>query len=385
MPASDGQPLDVKSLGAADLEQFAKDHGFPAYRGRQVHEWLFKHRATSFEAMTNVPAALRDVLKESAWIRTISERTRVASTDGTIKLLFGLSSGRTVETVLIPDFDEAGNVRRLTVCVSSQVGCAMGCTFCATGRMGFHQDLTASEIADQVLAANDIGSPVFGRRVTNVVFMGMGEPLLNIDAVLGSVDLLCDSRILGLSPRRITISTVGLAARIRELADSDRGTNLAVSLHAPVDEKRSAIMPVNRKAKTDLTALRSAIAYYHSQTGRPVTYEYCMFSGFNDTTEDAARLVQVTRWAPSKVNLIMYNTVEGSGFQQTSEAQLNRFIRHLTDNGVRVTVRRSRGQDIAAACGQLASSAPVPDRASSIRTKGQAGKGPEPKGSETPA
>lgn len=385
MTAQDGQLLDVKSLGAADLERLAKDHGFPAYRGRQIHEWLFKHGATSFDAMTNVPAALRDILQESAWIRTIAERTRATSSDGTIKLLFDLSSGRAVETVLIPDFDESGSVRRLTVCVSSQVGCAMGCTFCATGRMGFHQDLTASEIADQVLFANEIGLATFARRVTNVVFMGMGEPLLNFDAVLGSVDLLCDDRILGLSPRRITISTVGLATRIRDLADNDRGTNLAVSLHAPIDEKRSAIMPVNRKAKTDLSALRSAIAYYHSHTGRPVTYEYCMFSGFNDGPEDAANLVRVTRWAPSKVNLIMYNTVEGSGFQQTSEAQLNRFIRHLAENDVRVTVRRSRGQDIAAACGQLASSAAVPDRASSIRRKGQASPGPEPRGSETRA
>lgn len=385
MPASDAALLDVKALGAADLERLATDHGFPAYRGRQVFEWLFKHGAKSFDDMTNVPAAFRSALTKAAWIRTISERTRMVSSDGTRKILFGLSSGRAVETVLIPDTDESGQVRRLTVCVSSQVGCAMGCTFCATGRMGFHQDLTASEIADQVLAANDIASDVFDRRVSNVVFMGMGEPLLNLDAVLGSVDLLCNDQILGLSPRRITVSTVGLAGRIRELAESDRGTNLAVSLHAPIDDKRSAIMPVNRRAKTDLTALRSAIEFYYSTTGRPVTYEYCMFKGFNDTVEDAEHLAQVTRWAPSKVNLIMYNAVAGTGFEQTSEPQLNRFIRQLTERSVRVTVRRSRGQDIAAACGQLASTTPEPDRAASAQTKGQATPAPAPKGSETQA
>jgi 23S rRNA (adenine2503-C2)-methyltransferase len=220
--------------------------------------------------------------------------------------------------------------------------------------MGFHQDLAASEISDQVIAMNRLALNAFSRPVTNVVYMGMGEPLLNFQAVLDSVSLLSDSRVLGLSPRRITISTVGLAARIRTLADANAGVKLAISLHAPDDTKRSSIMPVNRKAKTDLRALRQSVVYYHKQTGDPITYEYCMFNGFNDTDQDAAHLAAVTRWAPSKVNLIMYNHVDGTGFRRTSEDRLNAFIAHLVAKGVRVTVRRSRGQDIAAACGQLA-------------------------------
>jgi 23S rRNA (adenine2503-C2)-methyltransferase len=230
----------------------------------------------------------------------------------------------------------------------------MGCTFCATGRMGFHQDLTASEIADQVIAMNRLSLNTFSRPVTNVVYMGMGEPMLNFQAVLDSVSLLSDARVLGLSPKRITISTVGLAARIRNLADANLGVNLAISLHAPDDTKRSSIMPINRKAKTDLRALRQSVVYYHKMTGAPITYEYCMFDGFNDTDQDAAHLAAVTRWAPSKVNLIMYNQVDGTGFRRTHDERLNAFIALLVGKGVRVTVRRSRGQDIAAACGQLA-------------------------------
>jgi 23S rRNA (adenine2503-C2)-methyltransferase len=346
--------VDIKSLTPTELEQFAVEAGFDAFRGRQLHEWMFRHHARSFDEMVNLPSRFRRFLESTAELRLITERERHNSEDGTCKILFTLASGRSVETVLIPDFNEDGAARRVTVCVSSQVGCAMGCVFCATGRMGFHQDLTASEIADQVLAMNRIAEKTYGRRVTNIVYMGMGEPLLNYDSVVKSVELLRDQRILGVSARRITLSTVGIAGRIRDLADDNPGVKLAVSLHAPEDAKRSSIMPVNRKAKTDLVALRSAIRYYHAKTGQDVTYEYCMFSGFNDTDADAASLAGVTKWAPSKVNLIMYNAVAGTGFEQTDESTLNRFIARLVADGVRVTVRRSRGQDIAAACGQLA-------------------------------
>ena len=220
--------------------------------------------------------------------------------------------------------------------------------------MGFRQNLTSGEILDQVRFMDDLARERFDRGITNIVFMGMGEPLLNFEAVLRSVDVLIHPRAFHLAPRRITISTVGLARQIRRLADEDRGTRLAISLHAPSDDKRSAIMPVNRSEKTDLTALREAVQYYYRKLRRPVMYEYCLFHGANDTLEDARRLARVSRWAPSKVNLIMYNPVDGLGFHRTPDDHLQRFIRELVGHGVTVTVRRSRGLDIDAACGQLA-------------------------------
>ncbi len=347
-------PVRLLDLSRADLEAFAQSHGQPRFRGRQLYRWLWKRGARRFGEMTDLPAAFRAHLERAASLGATRVEKVQQATDGTLKALVALESGRQVETVLIPDLDRDGSVRRLTVCVSSQVGCAMGCAFCATGTMGFRQNLTAGEIADQVVQMNRLAGEHWGARVTNVVFMGMGEPLLNVGAVLQAVENLTDEDGLGLGARRITVSTVGLARRIRELADRKVRFKLAVSLHAPFDDKRSSIMPVNRSEATDLAALKDAIQHFARQTKSPVTYEYCMFRGFNDSEADAAALADVAHWAPAKVNLIMYNPVEGLPFQPTGEAQLERFIRVLVRRGVTVTVRRSRGQDIAAACGQLA-------------------------------
>ncbi|MBO6576343.1 MAG: 23S rRNA (adenine(2503)-C(2))-methyltransferase RlmN [Rhodothermales bacterium] len=353
-------PVELTSLSLEGMEALVARLGQPSYRAKQLYRWVYHSDAASVEAMSNLPAALRSALASETTLARLALTHRVQSRDQTIKLLFRLSSGRHVESVLIPDFATEndrygeGPATRLTVCVSSQVGCAMACSFCATGRMGFHQNLTAGEILEQVVLLDALAHKEFGRGVSNVVYMGMGEPLQNYQEVVRSVHLLRDEAGLGLSARRITISTVGLARRIRQLADDEVPANLAISLHAPDDTKRSSIMPVNRAAKTDLTALRDAVRHYASTTGKPVTYEYCMFSGFNDSVEDARNLARVCRWAPSKVNLIMYNPVPGLGFDRTEEKTLNAFIRVLVDGGVRVTVRRSRGQDIAAACGQLA-------------------------------
>lgn len=350
---------DLKALDKAGLEHQLAANGFPAYRGRQIFGWLYGKGVTSFEEMKNLPKALRETLEKHAHISQIREIRRATSKDRTIKLLFELESGRHVESVLIPDFNEDGTARRLTVCVSSQVGCAMGCHFCATGLMGFHQNLTAGEIYDQVFRLNILAHETFGRGVTNVVYMGMGEPMQNYDAVVKSTRLLTDPDALGLAPRRITVSTVGLARRIRKLADDQAaGTvppvNLAVSLHAPTDDQRSAIMPVNRSEKTDLTALKDSIQHFVSQTGRRITYEYCLFEDKNDGPADAVNLAKVTRWAPSKVNIIVYNPVPGADFRSPGEGRLNQFLKALVAKDVTVTVRRSRGQDIDAACGQLA-------------------------------
>jgi 23S rRNA (adenine2503-C2)-methyltransferase len=346
--------VSLLTLSRAELVSLAQELGQPAYRGGQLFAWLYGKGVRTFEGMTDLPRLFRATLAERFALDSLPLVHRVQARDGTVKCLFALPSGRQVEAVLIPDFDEDGDAQRLTVCVSSQVGCAMGCAFCATGQMGFRENLTAGAIFDQVWHLNTIAETEFGRRITNIVFMGMGEPLLNYGQVLNAIEGLTHEEGLGLSPRRITVSTVGIARRIQQLADDGARFNLAVSLHAPVDAKRSEIMPVNRNERTDLKALREAIRYYTEKTGRPVTYEYCMFEEFNDTEEDARQLVRVARWAPSKVTLLLYNPVESLPFRRTEDEQLNRFIRVLVASRVTVTVRRSRGQDIDAACGQLA-------------------------------
>lgn len=346
--------VDLKALSRAGLEAFAVEHGQPAFRGRQIFRWLYNRGASSFNEMTDLPKSFREHLSRVAKIGLIDRITRSVSSDGTIKSLYRLGTGREIEAVLIPEFASDGAPLRMTVCVSSQVGCAMACSFCATGLMGFHQNLTAGEIFDQVADMDADARQTYGRGITNVVFMGMGEPLQNYAGVVRSVEMLSREDGFGLAPRRITISTVGLARRIRKLADDDLRTNLAVSLHAPTDDKRSSIMPVNRAAATDLTALREALQYYISKTGRHVTYEYCMFAGVNDSLDDADQLARFAHDAPGKVNLIQYNPVDGIDFERSPEDRVNAFIRRLVDRDITVTLRRSRGQDIDAACGQLA-------------------------------
>jgi len=345
--------IDLKALSRLELEAFAVEHGQPRFRGRQLFKWMYGKGVSTFEEMTDLSLSFREHLSRVAVLPKLFPDILQTATDGTIKGLFHLPSGRQVEAVLIPDFDETGNAKRMTVCVSSQVGCAMGCSFCATGLMGFQENLTPGAIFDQVKFMQKMALRHYKRPITNIVYMGMGEPMLNYDNVLKSVECLTHADGMGLSPKRITVSTVGLARRIRQLADDQTAFNLAVSLHAPTDDQRSSIMPVNRKTPTDLKALLESIQYYTRKTGREVTYEYCMFAGFNDGEWDASNLANVVDAAPGKVNLIMYNPVEGLGFQRTDEKQLDRFIKVLVERSVTVTVRRSRGQDIDAACGQL--------------------------------
>jgi len=346
--------VDLKTMDRAALEKFVVEHGAPRYRGEQLFNWIYGKGVSDFELMSNLPRGMRRGLERDATVEDIEIVEQQQAADQTVKALFRLPSGREAETVLIPAIDERGEARRLTVCVSSQVGCAMGCEFCATGLMGFRENLTPGAIFDQVWHMNEVAQERFGRSVTNVVFMGMGEPLLNYAAVRDSISILTDEDSLNLSAQKITVSTVGLARRIKDLADDQLRSNLAVSLHAPDNETRSSIMPVNEAEKTSLPALKEAIQYYSKKTGRPVTYEYCLFKGVNDSEDDARTLAEVARWAPSKVNLLMYNPVDGLNFERTSEARLDRFVEVLVEEGVTVTVRRSRGQDIDAACGQLA-------------------------------
>ena len=348
--SSQAPRINLKTLDPPGLESLALRLGEPAYRGRQLLQWLHGKGVRSFGAMTNLPAAFRAKLQAHCTIDSITLATVRTSDDGTTKALFSLLSRRLVEAVLIPD-PAAG---RFTACVSSQVGCAMDCAFCATGRMGFSQNLTPGEIYDQAYYLNTLAHERFGHGLTNVVYMGMGEPLLNYDSVRTSLTLLTHPQAMGLAPRRITVSTVGLARRIRMFADEDLGVNLAVSLHAPTEEKRSRILPVNRSHATGLNTLLESLQYYCRTTRRRITFEYCLFLDFNDTEEDARALVRICRQLRSKVNLIMYNAVAGLRFMRTTEERLNRFMRILASHKVPVTVRRSRGEDIEAACGQLA-------------------------------
>ncbi len=347
------EAVDLKTLDRIELECLATELREAPYRGRQIFEWIYGKGARTFGEMTSLPVSLRDKLDRDYRIGCAEVEALSTSEDGTVKALVRLESGRHVESVLIPDL-EGTEVRRLTACVSSQVGCAMACAFCATGTMGFQQNLTSGEIFDQAWTMNRLSTERHGRGLTNIVFMGMGEPMLNYPNVLKAIRTIVDPKGLDIAPRRITVSTVGISRRIRQLGDDDPGVRLAVSLHAPTDEQRSAIMPVNRAARTDLAALKDALEYYWSKTKRDVTYEYCLFDGVNDSNADAEALAGIARWIPSKVNLIMYNPVSGLPFSRTPEDRVNQFVRALVQKGLTVTIRKSRGQDIDAACGQLA-------------------------------
>ncbi|MDX1617408.1 MAG: 23S rRNA (adenine(2503)-C(2))-methyltransferase RlmN [Balneolaceae bacterium] len=348
------QKTDLKRLSGTQLKAFCEELGLQSYRSDQIFQWLYQKGASSFEEMTNLSKELRGRLEELATISRIEPIRKQESTDGTMKFLFELQGeeNHKIESVLIPDFYPDGAPNRLTVCVSSQVGCVFGCSFCATGKMGFFRNLTHGEIVDQVQYINRLAEERYGKGITNVVYMGMGEPLHNYEAVVESANIITDELSIGLSPKRITISTVGLTKQIRKLADQQQPYNLAISLHAANDEKRDEIMPIN--SSMNLSELEAAVKYYYRERHQPLTYEYLLFDNFNDTVEDARQLAEIARWAPSKVNIIMYNDVEGVELKRARENRLDRFMQELVRHDVTATVRRSRGDDIDAGCGQLA-------------------------------
>jgi 23S rRNA (adenine2503-C2)-methyltransferase len=346
--------IDLKQLSGADLQRFTDELSLQSYRGDQIFQWLYQKGVRSFDEMTNLPKDLRTQLDEKAIISRIQPVRQIESKDGTIKFLFQLQDEEDykIESVLIPDFYDDGGANRLTVCVSSQVGCVFGCSFCATGTMGLYRSLSHGEIIDQVQYINDFCEYRYGKKITNIVYMGMGEPLHNYKAVTESAKIITDERSIHLSPKRITVSTVGLPKQIKKLADQRQPFNLAVSLHAANDEKRNEIMPVNRSM--GLNKLKESLQYYYTALQRPVTYEYLLFDEFNDTPQDARELAEIVHWIPAKVNIIMYNKVGGVKLNRAREDRLDRFMQALIKHDVRATVRRSRGDDIDAGCGQLA-------------------------------
>jgi len=339
---------DIRQLSKQELEDFFLEKGEPKFRAKQVYEWLWQKGAHAFEEMTNLPKPLREYLDGIFTIQAIVEDKVQHSADGTIKTRFRLHDGHLIESVLIPVPED----KRFTVCVSSQVGCSLTCAFCATGRMGRVRNLDAAEIFDQVLLVNRQSLETFGQPLTNIVYMGMGEPLLAYANVMASVGRFTSPDGLGMSPKRITVSTAGIAKMIKKLADDGVKFNLALSLHAADDIKRDTIMPINEQ--NNLSNLMESLTYFYQKTGNRISYEYIAFQNFNDTPEDAANLTALCQSFPVRVNIIEYNPIEGADFHKSSRDTIDHFARYLVDRGVMVTVRRSRGKDIDAACGQLA-------------------------------
>ncbi|MCL5021272.1 MAG: 23S rRNA (adenine(2503)-C(2))-methyltransferase RlmN [Bacteroidetes bacterium] len=348
---------NLKGLTLAELKEFVQSLGEPPYRAKQLFSWIYEKKAASFEEMSDISLEFQDTLNKAATLDGLTVADRQTSpADGTLKFLFELHDGRKIESVLIPADPRAAEVdRRLTLCVSTQVGCPLDCAFCATGAMGFSRNLTPGEIVDQVLQAQKL-SP---RRITNLVFMGMGEPMLNYDNVMTAVILLNDDRSLNIGAKHITISTAGYPEKIRQLADEQRNVKLALSLHSLDNEKRSALMPINKKYP--VTILVDAMEYYWRTTRSRPTFEYILFDGFNDTAEDIKKLVALSRRLPSKINIIPFHSIASvhpTGFaaalRPSSAEKIQEFAQKLRNSDLTVMVRRSAGQDIDAACGQLA-------------------------------
>ena len=337
---------DIRALTKEQLRDFFVAQGDKAFRGNQVYEWLWSKRAHSFDDMTNVAKSTRQMLEENFVINHIRVDQMQKSSDGTVKNAVRLHDGLVVESVLIPAKS------RTTACVSSQVGCSLDCNFCATARLKRMRNLNPDEIYDQVAAIDNESRLYFDRPLSNIVFMGMGEPLMNYNNVLKAIDKITSPEGLGMSPKRITVSTSGVPKMIKKLADDGVKFKLAVSLHSAVDEIRSKIMPFSENFP--LKELRESLEYWYSRTKSRITYEYVVWKGINDSQRDIDALVKFCKYVPSKVNLIEYNPIDDGEFQQGDPEVTDNYIAALERNNIVVKVRRSRGKDIDAACGQLA-------------------------------
>jgi 23S rRNA (adenine2503-C2)-methyltransferase len=336
----------IRNLSLEMLKQEMVQHGEPAFRAKQVYEWIWKKSARSFDAMGNIPKLTREWLDANFDLQCVTTAEMQVSTDRTIKSSFALFDDHLIEGVLIPTRE------RMTACVSSQVGCSLTCSFCATGYMDRKRNLEAFEIYDQVVLIRDQAQEKYGIPLTNIVYMGMGEPLLNYANVLKSVEMITSPEGLGMASRRITVSTAGIAKMIKKLGDDQVKFNLALSLHAANDEKRNRIMPINES--NTLEALAEALRYFYDKTENEITLEYIMFNKFNDTVEDARELYEFARRLPCKINIIEYNPIKEADFVNAEADALARFTAFLESKKMIVNVRRSRGKDIDAACGQLA-------------------------------
>lgn len=337
---------DIRALTKEQLRDFFVSNGDKAFRGNQVYEWLWQKRAHSFEDMTNVSKETRAMLEANFVINHIKVDTMQRSEDGTVKNAVRLHDDLIVESVLIP------TETRTTACVSSQVGCSLDCNFCATARLKRMRNLNPDEIYDQVAAIDNESRLYYNRPLSNIVFMGMGEPLMNYPNVMKAIEKITSPEGLGMSPKRITVSTSGVSKMIKKMADDEVKFKLAVSLHSAVEEIRNEIMPFTKSFP--LPELKEALEYWYKKTKSKVTYEYVVWKGINDDKKSIDALVKFCKYVPCKVNLIEYNPIDDGIFQQASEQAINNYISALEKNDIVVKVRRSRGKDIDAACGQLA-------------------------------
>ncbi|MGM0613045.1 MAG: 23S rRNA (adenine(2503)-C(2))-methyltransferase RlmN [Bacteroidota bacterium] len=338
---------NIRRITTRELESYLESKGEKKFRAKQIIEWLWQKQVATFEEMTNLSKNIREELNTDFYIHRAQVSSTQTSNDKTIKVAFTLEDGHVVEGVLIPSGD------RLTACISSQVGCKLGCKFCATASLGFQRDLYPDEIVDQVVEIDKIANKTYDQSLTNIVYMGMGEPLMNYDYVVESLRWLTSEKGLGISPKRITLSTVGLDEQIKKLADENLKINLALSLNAADDDKRNEIVPINKRYP--LPKLIEALKYFYEKTGSRITIEYILFKDFNDSLDDASKLATFCKNFPVKVNIIEYNPVEGSTLERADDKEMEQFVEFLREKiNIIVNVRRSRGKDIDAACGQLA-------------------------------
>lgn len=346
MASLSSEKKDIRHISPDEIQHFLKEQGEPAFRAKQIQEWLWKKSAGDFDEMTNLSLKIRSLLKEHFEIRKISVKKKQLSSDKTIKYAFDLHDQHLIEGVLIPADD------RMTACVSSQVGCSLSCKFCATGYMPRKRNLDPGEIYDQVVLLNQAAELHYGHPLSNIVFMGMGEPLLNYQNVVKAIEWITSPKGLHMSSKRITVSTAGIAKMIHRLAEEAVKFNLALSLHAADEEKRNEIMPINES--NNLKVLGEALAHFYRKTKNRITLEYIALDHFNDSLEDAKKLYEFSKYAPCKVNIIEYNPIREANFARTAADRLDHFAQYLSDKGLAVSIRRSRGKDIDAACGQLA-------------------------------
>ena len=340
------EKTDIRRLSPEQLTEALVAEGEKPFRARQIYEWLWQKSVRSFDEMTNLSLTLREMLSERFVIYPMAVAQQQMSDDGTVKLAFRLHDGNIIEGVLIP------SEKRMTACISSQVGCSLSCKFCATGYLKRTRNLEPAELYDQVVLINKIAEEKYGRGLSNIVLMGMGEPLLNYANVMQGVHHITSPTGLGMSPKRVTLSTAGIAKMIRKLADDAVRFNLALSLHAADDAKRNTIMPINET--NNLEVLGEAMRYFYQKTKNRMTLEYIAFHDFNLGLDDAKNLVRFAGRFPCRVNIIEYNPIDFASFQRALPQELDEFTDYLESKGLTVKVRRSRGKDIDAACGQLA-------------------------------
>jgi 23S rRNA (adenine2503-C2)-methyltransferase len=338
---------NIRHLGFEEIGKYFEEIGEKKFRAKQIWEWLWQKHAHSFSSMTNISKDLRNKLSENFLLPALTVDATQYSGDGTIKSRFKTFEGHFVEGVLIPTDD------RKTACVSSQIGCSLSCKFCATGYMERKRNLTYDEIYDEVVLINQQSERIYDKKLTNIVFMGMGEPLLNYYNVLKAIERITAEDGLFMSPKRITVSTAGVAKMIKKLGDDKVRFKLALSLHAANDKKRNEIMPVNES--NNIKALIEALNYFYKQTGNEITFEYILFQNFNDSLKDADELIKIYKQVPADlVNIIEYNPIDAFQFSKPSQDVINNFMQYLESHKVNARLRRSRGKDIDAACGQLA-------------------------------